>query len=88
MITVNSIAKTGTGKISYYCFPMLFLLQPCENKNIREGRELTILKGLKPRWTCACTFLSGRMIKNDVEETAFSMCKVSFIDNDEATILQ
>ena len=23
-----------------------------------------------------------------VEETAFSMCKVSFIDNDEATILQ
>ena len=68
MTAVSSISKIGAGKISYNCFPELFLLQPCENKNIRDGTELPVVKGLKPHWTCTCTILSGRMIKNDVND--------------------
>ena len=73
MIVVNSISLTGAGQISYYCFPELFLLQPCENKNIRDGTELTVVKGLKPSWTRACTILLGRMIKNDVKDKTAKM---------------
>lgn len=68
MIAVNSISKTGAGKISYNGFPELFLLQPSENKNIRDGPEIPVVKGLNPCWTCVCTILSGRMIKNDVND--------------------